>query len=202
MSTKKLILLLALPFAVVEYQPIVTQFGKIDYSVHTIVKVKKPKQKVVPVFTEDELAEQKCLATMVYGEARGEPLDGKIAVAYSAVNRATKKSVCDVVLAPKQYSIFNNNPALKAAATSLHIEPRQKNKIDNESWERSVEVAKLVLAGKVSDPTDGATHYIADKVMKSKGYRYPRWSKQYTQVAEIGGHRFFKPYYPSRKVKK
>jgi spore germination cell wall hydrolase CwlJ-like protein len=208
MSTKKLILLLALPFAAVEYQPIVPNLEKIDYTIQKVVQ--KVVQEIVqeikfPHKQPDKkfLAEQKCLATMIYGEARGEPRNGKIAVAYSAVNRAVKKSVCDVVLAPMQYSIFNNNPALRAAAKSPYIEPRQKNTIDNESWARSVDVAQMVLAGKVADPTDGATHYIADQVMRAKGYKYPRWSRQYTQVAEIGGHRFFKPYYPARnKLKK
>lgn len=142
--------------------------------------------------------EESCLATMVYGEARGESDKGMVAVAYSAVNRANKKTLCQVVLARKQYSIFNNNPALRAAALNPNLEPRQKNKIDQESWARAQNVARLVMTRSVPDPTGGATHYIADKVMKAKGYTYPRWAKQYTQVAEIGGHRFFKPYYPNR----
>lgn len=143
--------------------------------------------------------EEKCLATMIYGEARGEPRHGQIAVAYTALNRAAKKTVCAVVLAPKQYSIFNNNAALRQAALSMHIEPVQKNPIDQQAWDTSVQVAKTVLKREVADPTGGATHYIADRLMKIKGYRYPTWSKQYTQVAVISNHRFFKPYYPNRK---
>jgi spore germination cell wall hydrolase CwlJ-like protein len=136
--------------------------------------------------------EHKCLATMVYGEARGEAIQGMVAVAYTAVNRAAKKTVCDVVLAPKQYSIFNNNPALQAAATSLHVEPNQKNVIDRESWERSLKVAQDVLERRVPDPTNGATHYLAPKVMKIKNYRYPKWSKKYELVVVIDNHKFYK----------
>lgn len=171
-----------------------TQCFKDPYTQIAAVKVviKKAAPQIDP-------KDESCLATMIYGEARGEPVDGMVAVAYSAVNRANKKTICQVVLAPKQYSIFNNNPALRAAALSPDLEPKQKNSIDEESWDRSVEVARLVLMQKVKDPTGGATHYIADKVMKEKGYTYPRWAKQYIQVAEIGGHRFFKPYYPKRK---
>lgn len=141
----------------------------------------------------------KCLATMVYGEARGEAEQGKVVVAYTALNRAAKKTVCAVVLAPYQYSIFNDNPALRAAALSLHAEPEQKNVVDRASWQESLAVAQAVLQRAVPDPTGGATHYLADRLMRIKGYRYPRWSRQYTQVAVIDSHRFFKPHYPGRK---
>lgn len=153
----------------------------------------------------DEETQAKCLATMVYGEARGESIKGQIAVAYTALNRANKarnKTVCDVVLQPKQYSIFNGNDELLAAATSLHIEPKQKNPIDQKSWAQALHVAQAVLKKSVVDPTNGATHYIADKVMKIKGYKYPKWAFQYKQVAAIENHRFYVPHYPSKKPKK
>lgn len=140
--------------------------------------------------------QEKCLATMIYGEARGESLQGQVAVAFTALNRAGKaanKTVCNVVLAPKQYSIFNDNPALYAAATNPHIEPKQKNEIDQESWLRAVEVAAVVMRKKVEDPTFGATHYLAPKLMAIKQYKYPKWSRQYTVVAIIGDHKFYKP---------
>lgn len=140
--------------------------------------------------------QEKCLATMVYGEARGEAQQGQVAVAFTVLNRAVKarnKTVCDIVLAPKQYSIFNGNPALYAAATSKFIEPEQKNQIDEESWYRAVEVAQDVMRKHIQDPTDGATHYLAPKLMALKKYHYPKWSKQYTLVMVIDNHKFYKP---------
>lgn len=139
-----------------------------------------------------DTAAEKCLATMIYGEARGETIEGMVAVAYTALNRAAKKTVCGVVLAPKQYSIFNNNPALKAAALSLDIEPKQKNVIDSASWKRAMNVAEVVLNKALPDPTAGSTHYLAPIVMKAKGYTYPRWSREYKLVAIIDNHRFYK----------
>jgi len=135
-----------------------------------------------------DLREQKCLATMLYGESRGETERGMIAVAFTAVNRASNKTVCKVVLAPKQYSIFNDNPVLRAAALSLHLEPKQKNIIDKNSWKRSMKVAETVLKRKVSDPTNGSTHYVAYKSLKY----IPYWTKKLERTVKIDNHTFFK----------
>ncbi len=146
-------------------------------------------------------ADIKCLAIMVYGEARGEKKLGQIAVAYSAVNRAKgTKSLCDVVLAPKQYSIFNDNPELRAAALSPTLPPARKEKLDKKSWDHAVMVAEEVVQKTVPDPIQGGTHYLAPKAMAAFGYKYPKWSEQYTLVAVIDNHKFYKPYYP-KKVK-
>ena len=138
-------------------------------------------------------AQEKCLAVTIYGEARSESIQGQIAVAYTIINRAAKgRTLCDIALAPKQYSVFNNNPKLRAIAVSLHLIPEQKNIIDKQSWEQAVEVAQVVATKTVDDPTSGATHYLASKVMKSKGYHYPRWSKEFKMVKEIENHKFYK----------
>ena len=147
---------------------------------------------VCPKIPKVDAAQEKCLATTIYGEARSESEQGQIAVAYTLLNRAKNKTICDVALARKQYSIFNNNLAFRAIATSLHLIPEQKNTIDQKSWEMAVRVSKIVMYGLKPDPTNGATHYIADKVMKLKGYKYPKWSKEYTMVAAINNHKFYK----------
>ena len=145
-----------------------------------------------PYIGKIDHAQEKCLSVTIYGEARGESLQGQIAVAYTVLNRAVNRSICQVALSPKQYSIFNNNPALRAAAMSKNLEPTQKNIIDKKSWEQATKVAQMVLANFVKDPTGGATHYLSAKVMKSKHYRYPRWSKEYKMVKEIENHKFYK----------
>lgn len=137
-------------------------------------------------------AQEKCLATMVYGEARGESFKGKVAVAHTALNRTAKKTVCQVVLAPKQYSIFNNNPKLKAVALDAKVQPTLRNLFEQGAWEESKKAAAAVLAGISTDPTNGSTHYLAPTVMKAKGYKYPKWSKQFELTAVIENHRFYK----------
>ncbi len=143
--------------------------------------------------------ERKCLATMIYGEARGESQRGMAAVAWTAKNRAKNKTICDVVLAPMQYSVFNDNPALRQAALSIDIAPRQKNPIDEKSWQTAMAVADGVLSGKIQDPTLGSTHYLAPSLMKKNGWTYPKWARQYTLVTVIDNHKFFKPFYPKTK---
>lgn len=92
-----------------------------------------------------------------------------------------------------QYSVFNNNPALKAAAISLHLEPKQRNEIDKANWKQAVQVAQMVLEKTITDPTKGSISYLAPKVMKLKGYKTPKWAKVFTHTVEIGNHKFYKP---------
>lgn len=137
---------------------------------------------------------------MVYGEARGEPELGQVAVAYTALNRAKNRTVCDVILAPKQYSIFNDNPSLRAAALSLNVEPKHKNIVDEWAWVKAKEVAQVVMRKKVPDPTKGSTHYLSPVAMEALGFEYPEWSKQYKLAAVIYGHKFYR-YAPPKKEK-
>jgi N-acetylmuramoyl-L-alanine amidase len=137
--------------------------------------------------------EAKCLATTIYGEARGESMRGQIAVAWTVLNRAVSKKICDVVLAPMQYSVYNDNPELREAATSLRIAPKQNNVIDKISWKQATQLAMAVLRREIPDPTDGATHYLNPDLTKAQGYKLPAWAKEFTFVAFIDSHKFFRP---------
>jgi N-acetylmuramoyl-L-alanine amidase len=148
--------------------------------------------------TFEESKQIKCLAVTIFGEARGEPEQGMLAVGYTAANRAVNKTVCGVVLAPMQYSVFNENPELRAAAMSLKIIPKHDNIIDAKAWKQSLRVAQVVIQKEVPDPTNGATHYLSPDLMKELGYQYPLWSKQFKLVAIINNHRFYKQ--PEKKI--
>lgn len=157
------------------------------------------------VVSAAQLEETKCLATMVYGEARGETYKGKIAVAYSAINRKARngtKSLCDIVLAPKQYSIFNGNSKLQKVATTFDIAPPTKNELEQAAWDESWQIAVGVMEKKYQDPVKGATHYVAWKAIKQLGYRTPKWALQYTEVGSVDNHTFYVPYYPKKSSKK
>ena len=127
------------------------------------------------------------LIRTVYGEARGEPMEGKIAVAHVALNRLkhpgwwsrNRDDIPDDTLAavcrdPYQFSCWlendpNRNVILTALAPALA---------------ESAQAVELVLAGIEPDPTGGATHYHAIGAM-------PKWAAGRTPTAIIGHHVFY-----------
>lgn len=129
-------------------------------------------------FTQPQLVEasQKdihCLAQNIYHEARSEPIKGQIAVAQVTINRVKaanfKKSVCQVVFAPSQFSWTLNK----------HIKVR-----DTQAWKTSLAIAKAVLTNSIRIPNFTATHYHTRQVN-------PRWSRNMEVLAVIGSHIFY-----------
>lgn len=61
-----------------------------------------------------------CLAQNIYHEARGEPYEGQLAVAYVTLNRTQdedfKGSICDVVYQKGQFIWTKNKPKIKEQA--------------------------------------------------------------------------------------
>lgn len=93
-----------------------------------------------------------CLSLNVYFEARGEPLDGQIAVAHVTINRSKQNNtrVCQEVFKKNQFSWTRN---------------RYKIPKGND-WESARRVA--VLALNTRDSTDGATFFFNPKKCKPK----------------------------------
>lgn len=127
-----------------------------------------------PVFAKGDLF---CMAEAMYFEARGEPGYGigEISVGQVILNRVRSRhypdNVCDVVYQRKQFSYYWDGKPERIR--------------DRRSWVRALQLAKLVLAGAVYDPTYGATHYHAD-------YVKPRWVKTVKYITKIGSHLFYK----------
>lgn len=111
-------------------------------------------------------SEVACLAATLYHEARGEGVEGLQAVAHVALNRKQARNwpgtICGVVRQPGQFAY---RPAPK-----------------NDAYEEAVRVAANALAGKTTDPTNGATYFFSG--------RAPGWSRGMTTTARIGGHVF------------
>ena len=107
------------------------------------------------------------LALMVQSEAAGEPFDGKLAVAYVAVNRAqmSGKPLEVVLRQPKQFAIF----------------PRVD--ISESSWL----AARMALYRQQPDPTHGADHFYNPLVLP-----WPKWYDERYMTTKIGRHSFLK----------
>ncbi len=134
----------------------------------------------------------KLLSLVIYGEARGEPLAGKIAVASVVLNRLKKsgwfgKALKDVILKPYQFSCFNENDPnrikLLAIAQDWDIF-FQKDKTLRECYD----IAKKLLDpndfSMAKDNTFGATHY------KTKNCKAD-WADKMQLTAVIGNHEFY-----------
>jgi len=124
------------------------------------------------------------LTALVWGEARGESLIGKIAVCFVVKTRKTDPrrwphTWNDVILQPQQFSCFND--------TSKH-QDLLRNRWESLSWRECRLAAYGVLHDfVVHDPTNGANHYFAILIPKN-----PDWSKDQTPMARIGGHLFYR----------
>ncbi len=116
-------------------------------------------------------AEMRCLATAVYFESRGEPLEGQLAVAQSIINRVESgryaSSICGVI---NQHGQFSFNRARTPATGS--------------DWRTAQGVARIAA--------DDMWHEIAPRAVSFHAARLsPAWRDK-TRVAQIGNHVFYR----------
>jgi len=124
-----------------------------------------------------------CLALNVYHEARSEPIEGQLAVAYVTLNRANDsgKDVCDIVGEPHQFSWTTGNIIYLEHGWMLTPEARPT---DKKAYQIALTMAEQALYKRLPDPTQGATHYHAE-------YVQPGWSRTKVQHYVIGKHKFY-----------
>lgn len=111
-----------------------------------------------------------CLAQVIHDEARGEPLQGKIAVGNVVMNRVKtwKRDVCEVVYHQRgKICQFSGMCSGKKPYT-------------NESFRLAFEI----LNGYHRDNTNGATYFHAN-------YVKPKWNRQFKKTVTIGNHHFY-----------
>jgi spore germination cell wall hydrolase CwlJ-like protein len=125
------------------------------------------------------------LARTVFGEARGEHLEGMHAVAWVILNRAKRgpprfpATISGVCKQKAQFTCWaSDDPNSKACAAANDSDPY---------FVLAVFAASGVLSGQVPDLTNGSDHY------HTLGMRpYPAWAGKMTLQAVIGQHRFYK----------
>jgi hypothetical protein len=124
-----------------------------------------------------ELDEQgNCLATAVYFEARGESVEGQLAVARVVMNRAVSGRYppdwCGVVKQHAQFS-FVQHGAFPSIDTG------------SAAWARAQGVARLAVANVVPSVGNDVLWYHAD-------YVAPSWGHRLNIVEKIGAHIFYR----------
>jgi len=126
---------------------------------------------------------EKCLATAIYFEARGETERGQIAVAQVVLNRVFSgyypATVCGVV--------YQNAHRHLSCQFTFACDGIPDRVTDSESWERAKRIAQDTLDGKLWLPEVGkATHYHAYWVR-------PGWARTMHKLHKLGVHTFYRP---------
>jgi len=138
-----------------------------------------------------QLNDFEVLFLTVVGEARGEPVEGQIAVANVIMNRAkkSKKGVKDACLAHKQFSCWNTNDSNRLLLERLTDEIMRGH--HNFEFYRQIQyVVGGVYEGKINDNTKKSLNYMTTKLFRSDDR--PDWAKiPSTEPFEIGNHTFF-----------
>src|SRR6478672_8005812 len=117
-----------------------------------------------------------CLATAVYFEARGESLEGQMAVARVVMNRAASGRYppdwCSVVKQPWQFSFVRHGefPTINEQSAA---------------WARAQGVARLAIANVVPSVEQDVLWYHAT-------YVAPSWGRRLNMVEKIGAHIFYR----------
>ncbi len=124
-------------------------------------------------------AEWQCLTEALYFEARGESLNGQIAVAEVILNRVDSPlypgSICGVV----------KQRGGGGCQFSYVCDGRADRMREKTSADLAGRIARAMLDGAPRLLTDGATHFHTRAVR-------PGWSRRFDQTASIGAHVFYR----------
>lgn len=119
--------------------------------------------------------EQECLVNAVYFEARGESLEGQLAVAEVVLNRSRSgrypSTICGVVTQRAQFSFVRRGVMPRADRSS-------------EAWRRAVAIANIAQTRGMRLLSDNVLWYHAT-------YVSPSWGRRLARTTQIGLHIFY-----------
>lgn len=118
-----------------------------------------------------------CLALNVYREARNQPAEGQLAVAYVTLNRfemSDLPTICDVVFRAGYFAWTRDQKVVQQW-------PR-----DEAAWVTAQVIAHQALADPDDDPVKGSTYFHTVSTD-------PNWTSGLVRVGRIGDHVFYRP---------
>ena len=125
---------------------------------------------------KEKHVERFCLTQALYYEARGEGVQGQIAVADVVLQRQRSKyhpdTICDVVYEPYQFSFVSDGSTLR--------------EIDIEAWSKADDLAGRILRHEVKTSLTGRALFYHTKDIR------PDWADTMVKTAEIGNHIFYR----------
>jgi len=145
-------------------------------------KLRREQKNRVLAERKKRLAEQACLATAVYYEARSESELGRLAVAKVILNRvrdpAYPKTICGVV--------YQGADRGHGCQFSFACDGRAEQPRSGRDWQEAKQIANRAMAGEADVKiVSTATHYHAD-------YVRPRWAGTMKRLIKIGRHIFYR----------
>jgi spore germination cell wall hydrolase CwlJ-like protein len=130
---------------------------------------------------EFEERERRCLATAIYFEARGESVEGQVAVGQVILNRVRSpqfpETICGVVY---------QGQMAPGCQFSFACDGKTDNPRKDAQWAQAQDLARKISSGQVWLPEVGySTYYHAN-------YVSPRWIGDMSKIDRIGRHIFYK----------
>ena len=126
-----------------------------------------------------------CMAVGIFFEARGEGVEGQIAVGHVILNRVKDSrypnNVCDVVYQARKK---DGKIVKHKCQFSFYCDGHPERVSDHTAFFWAKTIASFVVAG-LPDPTNGATHYHTTRVN-------PEWKINKVHTRTIGNHIFYR----------
>lgn len=152
--------------------------------------------------TEDEIRAQlsgtQTLALTLWGEGRGEPVEGRIAIGAVVWNRAVKTSTIPpsdatikaICLAPLQFSCWNPGPDPNHQRVLAVAQQMVQSQPLDPILRECLFIAQGIVGGALRDNTGGATNYLTTQLYDSD--RSPGWARAMKIAVVIGDHTFLR----------
>lgn len=138
--------------------------------------------------TADPTTPRECLAMALYHEARGEPIEGQVAVGNVILNRVDSSyhpdTVCDVV--------YKNAHRKNACQFSFACDGLSDRPKEGGAWEKKLAIAEALLScddecresKRIGGGLESSTHYHAT-------YVSPSWASKLERKGKVGNHVFY-----------
>jgi len=130
-----------------------------------------------------------CLALNLYFEARDQPVVGQLAVGFSTMNRVKDErypdTVCEVVKQAKYHAWDMENPIRHKCQYSWFCDGMSDVPTNDKAMLEATILAANIFYGRVTDISNGATHYHAT-------YVNPYWADHMTVLFSIDDHIFYR----------
>ncbi len=137
------------------------------------------------------LSELEVLALTIYGESRGEPVEGQIAVGCVIRNRISSNTTySEICLRPNQFSCWNETDPNYSMLSDMSDKLLNGQTIPDRDYQQCLWVANGIINWTIKDNTKDAKNYLTETLFDSSNR--PKWAKTIRDGStRIGNQIFF-----------